>query len=470
MKIGLEIHTQLTTQTKLFCGCANRFVETPNTLTCEYCLGMPGSKPRVNEKAIEFALRVALALSCKIPKETYFSRKTYFYPDMGKNFQITQYEIPVASNGFVKVGNKKITIRRIQIEEDPARIVHASVYGSDSGVASITEADYTLLDYNRSGVPLVEIVTEPEFSSAREARLFLQELSSILQYLGVFNPETEGSMRIDANISVASSRVEIKNITGFKEVEKALSYEAIRQKNVIKRGQHVARETRHWDPVGMVTRSLRTKEEEEDYGYIFESDLPKIVIHGSKVQEIKKSLPEMGSDKIERYSKTLGIGMDLAISIASEPDLAEMFETVTREIEPKMAAKWFAGDIKKTLNFNNMRVRDSKLTAKNITKLMKLVEMRKITEATAELILRDMIFKPVDLEQMIQKENVERIHSEDVLDPIIKEVLEQNTKAILDYKSGKQEALNFLVGAVMKKTKGRGDSDTIRRLILRRLQ
>jgi aspartyl-tRNA(Asn)/glutamyl-tRNA(Gln) amidotransferase subunit B len=467
MKIGLEIHCQLTTQTKLFCGCANKFVENPNMLTCDYCIGLPGSKPRVNAVAIDFALKIALALNCKIPYEAYFSRKTYFYPDMGKNFQITQYEIPIASNGFVKVGNKKITITRIQIEEDPARIVHMSA-GEAGG--TITEADYTLLDYNRSGVPLCEIVTEPEFTSPREARLFLQELSSILQYLDVYNPDTEGSMRVDANISLGPTRVEIKNISGFKDVEKALSYEIIRQKNVIKRGQKVARETRHWDAVASVTRSLRTKEEAEDYGYIFEADLPKISIHEKKIEEIKKAIPELGGEKIDRYAKSLGIGLDLAISIASEADLAEMFEAVVKEIEPAMAAKWFAGDIKKTLNFNNMRMKDTKLTAKAVIRLLKLVENKKITETTAELILRDMIFKPVNLEELVKKEEVERIYSEEILGPLVKEVLEHHTKAILDYKSGKIEALNFMVGAVMKKTKGRGDSETIRRLLLRQLQ
>jgi len=452
---------QLTTQTKLFCGCPNKFVDQPNTQTCEYCIGLPGSKPRVNEKAVEYALKIACALNCKIPKETFFSRKTYFYPDMGKNFQITQYEIPIAREGFLKVGNKKIKISRINIEEDPARIVH---------VGTITKAEYLLLDYNRSGVPLCEIVTEPVFSSSREARLFLQELSSVLQYLDVFSPDIEGSMRIDANISLSGNRVEVKNISGFKDVERALNYEIIRQKNILRRGGTVVRETRGWDADAGVTRSLRTKEEEEDYGYIFEADLPRITIAKDKLKAIKQSIPELAEEKLERYVKKLGVGLDLAISIITEPDLAVMFEHVAKKADVQLAAKWFAGEIKKTLNYNNLRIKDTKLKAEHIIKLLKLVKEKTITEATAELILREMIVRPEDPELLLVQDNVMRIYDEHILEPIVEETLDENAQAILDYKSGKKEAMNFLVGQVMRKTRGRGDSETIRRILLRRLK
>jgi aspartyl-tRNA(Asn)/glutamyl-tRNA(Gln) amidotransferase subunit B len=461
MKIGLEVHTQLATNTKLFCGCPNTFVDKPNTLTCDYCIGLPGTKPRLNEKAVEYALKIAAALHCKKPKETFFSRKTYFYPDMGKNYQITQYEVPIALDGFLKVMNKKIRIERINLEEDPARIVH---------VGTITDSEYLLLDYNRSGVPLCEIVTAPDFTSSREARLFLQELSSVLQYLCVYNPDIEGSMRVDANISISENRVEVKNISGFKDVERALNYELIRQKNLVAQKKKVVRETRGWDADAGVTRSLREKETEEDYGYIFEADLPRITLSEKKLHDIEESIPELADEKLERYVKKLGVGIDLAMSITSEPDLAEMFEIVARETEPKMAAKWFAGDIKKTLNYRNQRIRDTKLKPEHIVKLLKLVERKEVTESAAELILREMLVRPDDPELFLHKENLGRIYDEAVLEPIAQSTLNENPSAILDYKSGKAESINFLVGAVMKKTRGRADPETTRRILERKLK
>jgi aspartyl-tRNA(Asn)/glutamyl-tRNA(Gln) amidotransferase subunit B len=461
MKIGLEVHVQLNTQTKLFCGCPNKFVAEPNTQTCDYCLGFPGTKPRLNGKAVDYAIKIAIALKCKIPKETFFSRKTYFYPDMGKNFQITQYEVPIARDGLLKIGSSKITISRINLEEDPARIVH---------VGTITKAEYTLLDYNRSGVPLCEIVTEPVFTSSREARLFLQELSSILEYLNVYDPSVEGSMRIDTNISLGENRVEIKNISGFRDVERGLNYEIMRQKNLIEKKKHIARETRGWDADAGVTRSLRIKEEEEDYGYIFEADLPRISLTKEKIAEIENTIPELADEKLERYVKDYGIGLDLAISITSEPDLAAMFEQVIKKADTKLAAKWFAGEIKKTLNYSSLRMKDTKMKSEHIIKLLKLVESKMLTEATAEIILREMIMRPEDPELLLASDNVTRIYDENILEPIVQEVLNSNANAILDYKAGKTEAMHFLTGQVMRKTRGRGDSETIRRILQRFLK
>lgn len=454
IKIGLEAHVQLTTQTKLFCGCPNKFVKEPNTHVCNYCIGLPGSKPRVNKRALDFAILIGTALECKISSPTFFSRKSYFYPDMGKNFQITQYEVPIAHSGKVKLGQKFITIKRIQLEEDPARIVHAG--------GTITTAQYVLVDYNRSGVPLCEIVTDPDFESPKEARDFLQKLSSILEYLGVYDPNVEGSMRVDANISLGPARVEVKNITGFKDVEKALNYEMVRQKQVLRRNQKVVRETRGWDDVAGVTRSLRTKEDEEDYGYIFEGDLPKFTFNTVQLNRLSVSIPELPDQKTKRYVKELKISEDLAVSIVSEPDLAAAFEEVVNHIDKQLAAKWFAGDIKKTLNFNNLRLKDSKLKTQQIINLLQMVGSKKITDHTAELLLREMVMKQVDL---AEKESIARIYDEDSLEDAIKESIDSNTKAVLDYKSGKQESFNYLVGQVMKKTHGRGDPETIRKML-----
>ncbi|MBI4167537.1 MAG: Asp-tRNA(Asn)/Glu-tRNA(Gln) amidotransferase subunit GatB, partial [Candidatus Aenigmarchaeota archaeon] len=387
-RIGLEVHVQLRTQTKLFCGCPNRFVNEPNTLVCDYCIGLPGTKPRVNRAALDFAILIGSALECKISSPTYFSRKSYFYPDMGKNFQITQYEVPIAHSGKVKLGTKEINITRIQLEEDPARIVHAT--------------DYVLVDYNRSGVPLCEIVTDPDFESPKEAREFLQKLSSILEYLGVYDPNIEGSMRVDANISLGPSRVEIKNISGFKDVEKALNYEAVRQKNAIRRGQKVVRETRGWDDVAGVTRSQRTKEEEEDYGYIFEGDLPKFTFTAEKLEKLRAALPELPDQKIKRYVKELKIPEDLAVSIVSEPDIADAFEKVSERADRHLAAKWFAGEIKKTLNFNSIRFRESKLTVESVANLIQMLQRKVLTDHSAEMLLREMVVKQIDPEQHAQ--------------------------------------------------------------------
>ncbi len=460
VRIGLEIHVQLATRTKLFCGCPNKFTEEPNIYVCEQCLGLPGSKPVTNRKAVELAARIGIALNCTFPKETFFSRKSYFYPDMAKNFQITQYEIPLSKEGWLESGGKKIRIRRAHLEEDPARIVH---------VGGLMHAEYTLVDYNRSGVPLCEIVTEPDFSSSKEARIFLDELSSILEYLGVFDPNVEGSMRVDANISVEETRVEIKNISGFRDVEKALDYEIIRQQGVLRRGGKIDMETRSWDDVAGVTRLLRTKEGEEDYGYIFDSDLPKIAL--KNLEEIKKSLPELARDKIKRYQKVMKIPKDLAAAITSEPSLADMFEkvTATKSADVQLAARWFAGEIKKTLNYNNLRMKDTKLKPEYMTKLLALIQENKLTEKAAEFMFRDMVLKPQDPETMMMARGMARIYDEKELEPHVKEAMNENTQAILDYRAGKSEAFHFLVGQVMRKTRGRGDPDTIRKLLSKKL-
>ncbi|MBI5061669.1 MAG: Asp-tRNA(Asn)/Glu-tRNA(Gln) amidotransferase subunit GatB [Candidatus Aenigmarchaeota archaeon] len=480
IRIGVEVHVQLTTNTKLFCGCPNRFTQEPNILVCETCLGFPGSKPVVNAKAIEYGTRVGLALGCKFPAETFFSRKSYFYPDMSKNFQISQYEIPLCKSGELKTGNKKIHITRINLEEDPARITH---------IGTITQAKYILVDYNRSGTPLCEIVTEPDFESPAEVRQFLQELSSMLDYLGVYDSSVEGSLRVDANISVtdddqstgrlqrhsASSssglggnRVEVKNISGFRDVEKALNYEIIRQRNQLRRGERVVRETRAWDAAAGVTRSLRKKEEEEDYGYIFDTDLPLITLSSEKIDEIKKKLPEFAAQKVERYVK-LGIQRDLAVSITSEPEIAVMFEEVVKKVSPRLAASFFAGELKKSLNFRNLRLRDTKLEPSHMVALMGMIEDAAITERAAELMLRDMIIHPHDPTQLMMAKEMGRIDDEAQLEKFVADAMSENYKAVLDYRAGRAEAFDFLVGQVMRKTRGRGDPVVIRKILQKKL-
>ena len=465
MKIGLEVHVQLTTKTKLFCGCANKFTEIPNAHVCEVCLGFPGSKPRMNRKAVDFATKIGLALGCRFPRKMMMSRKAYFYPDMSKNFQITQYEFPIALEGHLMLGKKKIRIRRIQIEEDPARLVHMA----DGEDASISSAKYVLVDYGRSGTPLCEIVTEPDFASPQEAREFLQDLSAILEYLQVYDPSQEGSMRVDANISLGPARVEVKNISGFRDVEKALGYEALRQKGLLRRRQKVKRETRGWDASAGITRSQRSKEEEEEYGYITETDIPQIMISRDEIERLKKQMPEFAHEKTERYVKELSIPREIAAAITLEHEFAEMFEQVLRRSDRQLAARWFSGPIRKTLNYNGMTMAHSKLTAENIVKLLKYVQDKAVTEHSAEMLLREMVARGTDVDILVASSRTERIEDESQLEFVVKEVLDENPKAIIDYKSGKQEAFHFLVGQAVRKTKGRADTEVVRKLLRRKI-
>ncbi len=470
MKIGLEIHVPITSlRTKAFCSCPNpagikKDLE-PNSLCCPTCLGMPGSKPATNQRMIDEMIKIAVALNCSLNREFFFSRKSYFYPDMSKNFQITQYEVPVAEKGHlelkVKGKKKRIGITRVHFEEDPAKLTHSG--------KSITESDYVLVDYNRSGTPLAEIVTEPDFSSPKEARVFLQKLTNILDYLGVFDPAMESTIRCDSNISLkGGERVEVKNISGAQSVEKALSFEVVRQKNLLRRGKKVEQETRTWDEVGNVTQLMRKKEMEEEYGYIFEPDLTRVKVSKRRVKGIERNIPELPDQKVKRYKK-FGISEINAVTIAGELEMARMFEELVKKFSAKRVASLMAGPLQKTLNYNQMRLRDSHVELKHMRNLLKLLTTNQITERTAEMLLRDMVKKPVMPENLIEKKGVERLKDESVIDKAVKKVIDDNVQAVLDYKSGKESAFHFLVGKVMAETKGRADPNVIRKLIKKKL-
>ncbi len=458
IRIGLETHVQLNTRTKLFCGCALKGLDEaePNTRVCETCLGLPGSKPRTNKTAINAGIKIALALSCKLPKEIFFSRKSYFYPDMSKNFQITQYEAPMAKEGKIEIGGKTIRIRRLNLEEDPAKLVHVG--------GSITDAKYVLVDYNRSGTPLCEIVTEPDFDTPKEARLFLQQLMMILEYLKVF-VSGEYSLKTDANISIQTDsvkgeRVEIKNITGFREIEKALNFEIIRQRNIAKRGQKIAQETRAWDATAKVTRSLRTKEGEEDYGYIPDNDLTRIELKTEKIKQIEKTLPEMPQQKRERYQR-LGLSKELSYSIAQDLEVAQLFENLAKGFAPKLAGTWMLV-LQKTLNYNDLLLKETKLSEIVFAKLLKAIESGKISESAGELALREIILAPEKLDELLKKyEKAGAGEIEKAVDIVIK----KNAKAVSDYMGGDKKAMEFLVGQIMRETKGKADAKEIRKII-----
>lgn len=460
--IGLETHVQLNSQSKLLCGCRNPVNlekdPPPNTLVCPTCIGLPGSKPRVNESVLWGALKVALALDCKVSKEMFFSRKSYFYPDMSKNFQITQYEIPLAEEGSLLVNGKKIRIRRIHIEEDPSRLVHKGGLGGE-----------TLADYNRAGTPLIEIVTEPDFSSSKEARLYLQKLALILEYLGVYNSASRAIIKSDANISLqGGARIEVKNITGTKEIEQALSYEIVRQSNLLKKGQSIARATRTWNPDLGVTQELRGKEEAEEYGFITEPDLTKIEIPKRLLNTITKQLPELPDQKFQRFLKAYTLPPKIAESLTSDRDLAILFEKVAKKIEPQIVGSWLAGYVKKTLNYHDISLRQAGIKEEWISYLLKLFRQRKITDRNAEMTIRKMVEERRHPKKIVTRYNylVKRFD----IDLTLRKILEKNPRAAEDYKKGEKKALHFLIGQGMRETQGSVDANTLRKSLLKLLR
>jgi aspartyl-tRNA(Asn)/glutamyl-tRNA(Gln) amidotransferase subunit B len=418
---------------------------------------MPGSKPRVNKAVVDSGIKIALAFGCKINPEIFFSRKTYLYPDMSKNFQISQYEIPIGLGGQLEIadedGNSKIVkIRRAHIEEDPAKIEHVG--------KNIISARYTLIDYNRSGIPLCEIVTEPDMTSAKEARIFLQRLLGIVEYLGVYKLG-DLSLKTDVNVSVdGGKRVEVKNVTGFKEVEDVIKYEIERQKDVVKKGEKVERETRAWDENSRVTRSLRKKEFEEDYGYIFEPDLTKIELTDEWIENLRKTLPELPHQKYDRYMKDLGISSEQAKSMTSDLEIAQFYDNVVKDVDPKFAATWI-NLLKKTLFFNDITLKETKLTKSVFNKMLKMINENKVTDRGAEMILREIIFKPEDFDELVKKYSA--VDIEDV-EKIVEDVLKNNEKAVEEYKKGVEKSLDFLVGQVIKKVGKRIDVKELKSL------
>ncbi len=454
IKIGLETHIQLNTASKIFCGCANpaRLKEDrePNSLVCPTCLGLPGSKPAANAAVVDAGIKVGLALNAQVAARTHFSRKTYFYPDMAKNFQISQYEVPLASGGMMEVNGKKIRIKRVHMEEDPAKIQHVGGLGG-----------YTLVDYNRAGIPLLEIVTEPDFQSPEEAREYVQKLAAVAEYLGLYDPATKAVIKSDANISLkGGERVEVKNITGTKEVETALHYEIVRQKNALQRGP-VTRETRSWNPERGSTENLRGKEAEEEYGYIFEPDLP--VLEIGNVENIRKTLPELPDQKKARYIRQFSLSEKTAEALTAEPDIALLFEHVARQIPPELAASWIAGELKKTLNWNGLRWKEAGLKPEWITDILRIYKAGKLTDRNAELCIRKMVEEKLPPAELIQKYGLGKEAVD--IGKVVEKLLEGNKKAVEDYKKGNQKALEFLVGLALRETKGKVDANQLRKAL-----
>jgi aspartyl-tRNA(Asn)/glutamyl-tRNA(Gln) amidotransferase subunit B len=453
--IGLEVHVQLNKlKTKMFCSCSiNYHGDEPNTHVCPVCLGLPGAMPVLNKEAVKAGIKVALALHADVQSFTIFDRKNYFYPDLPKGFQISQYDNPLAWGGYVVIetekGEKKIALKRIHMEEDPGKL---------SYTGSITTASYSLIDYNRSGVPLLEIVTEPVIHSPKEARQFLNKLRIILEYLDVFDGSLEGAMRVDANISIkGGGRVEIKNISSFKGVEKALTYEITRQRNLIRMGRAVKRETRHFDETNNITVSLRSKEEEQDYRYFPEPDLVPLYTD-EIVEEVKQTLPEMPEEKRCRFREQYGLSDAFAKVLVLDIKMANYFEEVAKHVNPKLAASWIVDVLRGELNYRGkgFNFAYERLEPEELVKLLRYFEKEEITEKGVVEVIRTKLDRGGKVEDIIRQKSLFAIPKEEI-ERLCKKAIEDNPKAVEDYYAGKKQALNFLVGQVMKATRGRAN-------------
>ena len=452
-KIGLEIHSQLTKlESKLFCSCKANYREfEPNTNICPICMGLPGSLPRLNQKAVEKATMIAMELNCTTPEKIAFFRKNYFYPDLPKNFQITQLNIygdtSVGGKGIVMVGEKKIHITRIQLEEDPGRLIYEG--NSEKNLV-------TLVDYNRAGTPLVEIVTEPDFENPKEVREFLNILSSLLENLGVSDPSLEGAMRADANVSIeGGNKVEIKNIGSFHDLEKAVHFEITRQQSLHSRDIPIIQETRHWDDKRKITISSRSKEEDLDYRYFLEGDIPWIRI-GNKVKEkLKSEMPESISSKKQRYVSKYNIPVQVADVLSSDKFYSDLFEEAHTKENAKEVANIITTDLMGLVDTREKR-ESSKLTSSHLKDIADSIQSGKIARNSAKNALNEIVKNGKKLSDIISELDLGNVSDELELSKIIESVISEEPQAVEQAKSNPQ-TINYLVGKVMQKTKGKAD-------------
>ena len=437
MKCGLEIHVQLETDSKLFCDCRTNYQDAPaNTNICFVCLNQPGAKPYPpNEDAVNGAIKIALMLGCKIAEnETYFMRKHYDYPDLSSGYQRTS--IPIGYEGNLN----GIRIREVHLEEDPGQ------YKPDLGV----------VDFNRSGIPLIEIVTEPDMTSPEEARKFLRELIRVLEYSG--SARGEGTMRADVNISLeGGKRAEIKNVNSIKGAYKALKYEIIRQKNLLRRGVEIKQETRAFLESQMITVPMRLKEEADDYRYIPDPDLPPMVAEDEQVECIKENMPEPPHIKSERFLEEYGIAEEYSKVITSELALADAYEEVAKEIDPSFAALWMRDELKRVLNYNKIGFADSGITTDNIVELLKLIQDKKVTPKAAKKIIEKMPKNSNSAAKIAEELGLIGVSDKESVLKAVKQAIDENPQAVSDYHEGKKGAMNFLIGQVMRLTRGKAD-------------
>lgn len=468
--IGLEVHSELKTQTKIFCSCPTEFGGEENTHVCPVCLGLPGTLPVLNEKALEFAVRAGLAVNCPIAGFSKFDRKNYFYPDLTKAYQISQYDLPICQKGYLDINvdgsTKRIGITRIHLEEDAGKLRH--------GGATISTSNYSLADYNRAGVPLIEIVSEPDMRSAEEAKAYMEKLKAILEYIDVSDVKMEqGSLRCDANVSIRlagamefGTRAEIKNMNSFRSLQRAIEYEIERQIEVVEEGGRIIQETRTWDEEKGVTLSMRSKEEAHDYRYFPDPDLVPVIVDPSWVQKIKDSLPELPDAKKERLIRVLGLPEYDAGIITGSRALAEFYDdTVALFNEPKIVANWLMGELLRLLNANNLEIQQSKVTPVMLAALLKLLAAGTVSGKMAKAVFEEMFVTGQEPQVIVQEKGMAQISDEGSLGTIVEQVIAANPQSVADYKAGKEKALGFLVGQIMKETKGQANPGLLNKLL-----
>ena len=466
--IGLEIHAELKTNSKIFCSCSTEFGAKPNENTCPVCLGIPGTLPVLNEEVVNLAIKAGRALGCKINNYNKMDRKNYFYPDLTKNYQTSQYDLPMCVDGLVKFNyeGKEVAVRinRIHIEEDAGKLVH------------LEDEPISLIDYNRAGVPLVEIVTEPDLRSPGEAAAFMRELKGILEYAEISDCRMEqGSIRCDANISIRpygqeeyGTKVEIKNINSFREVQKALEKEEKRQKELYQYGEEykIKQETRRWDASKAKTLPMRSKEEAHDYRYFPEPDLTPIIISQDKVDKLEANLPEMPIEKRARFVAEYGLSeKDASIIIASKA-LATFYEEVVKlGGNPKTVSNYILGDLLRLLNSNNMEAEDIKISPQNFVELLKIIEAGKISNTAGKEVFKEMFLSNEKPTVIIEEKGLSQISCSDEIEKLVNEVLSNNPKSIEDFKAGKTQAIGYLMGQVMKASKGKANPPVAKQMI-----
>ena len=468
--IGLEVHLQLLTESKIFCGCSTQFGLLPNSSTCPVCLGLPGALPVLNEKVFFYATKTALALSCQIQDTIKFDRKNYYYPDLPKNFQISQYDKPLAYKGFLEIVSegkkKKIGITRVHIEEDAGKLMHDSKKGC------------SLVDLNRTGMPLLEIVSESDLRSPEEAMLYLQNLKAILKYLRVSDCNMEeGSLRCDANISLRlrgekklGVKTELKNMNSFKAVRDALFYEVSRQREALETGGTIQQETRLWDENKKISIVMRTKEESHDYRYFPEPDLVPFMVDKKKVAEIKRALPELPEAKKERLMKQYALSDYDATVLTREVETALFFEDTVKFVnKPKDIANWISGDIAAYLKQSNRMINQTKLTPSNLALLISLIYSRQITGKIAKEILPEIFKKGTSPETIVSQRGLKQISDDDELAKVIDKVLFENSKSVSDYRRGKINAITYLIGQIMKATQGKANPQKVNEILKKML-
>ena len=465
--MGLEVHTELATKTKIFCGCSTEFGGEPNTHVCEICSGMPGTLPLLNRRVVEFAIRTGVATNCTITQNNKFDRKNYFYPDLPKAYQISQLYLPICRNGYIEVNTKdgekkKIGIHEIHMEEDAGKLIHDEF------------EDCTLVDYNRCGVPLLEIVSEPDFRSAEEVIDYLSKLRAILQYTGVSDCNMqEGSLRADVNLSVRpkgqaefGTRTEMKNLNSFHAIERAIAYEAQRQIELIEDGEKVVQETRRWDDNKGYSYAMRSKEDAQDYKYFPEPDLPPIEISDEQIEEIKSTMPELPEEKRERYLSELGLPEYDTGIITGDIALVKFFESTLEKCDsPKDVANWIMGEVMKLLNDSATLTENNPLKPEALAAVINMVKSNKINRGTGKKVLEKVFTDGVDPEKYVEENNLAQVTDLSALRPIIEQVIAENEKSVSEYKAGKTQAMGYIMGQAMRALKGKAPAQEVQKIL-----